>query len=125
MPTLEAVMTTKEVADRLSQLFKENKWKEAQEELFSQDAVSVEPAHSQGMQTVDGLDAINMKGDQFNEMVEEMHGGWVGEPIVGGNYIAVAMAMDVTMKGAGRMNMEEICLYEVKEGKIVREQFFY
>ena len=125
MPTLEAVMTTKEVADRLNQLFKEYKWKEAQEELFSQDAVSVEPAHSQGLQTVEGLDNIKKKGDQFNEMVEEMHGGWVGEPVVGGNYIAVAMGMDVTMKGAGRMNMEEICLYEVKDGKIVKEQFFY
>jgi hypothetical protein len=125
MPTLEAVMTTKEVADRLSQLFKEYKWKEAQEELFSQDAVSVEPAHSQGLQTAEGLDNIKKKGDQFNEMVEEMHGGWVGEPIVGGNYIAVAMGMDVTMKGAGRMNMEEVCVYEVKDGKIVKEQFFY
>ena len=125
MPTLEAVMTTKEVADRLSQLFKEYKWKEALEELFSQDAVSIEPAHSPGLQTVEGLDNIRKKGDQFNEMVEEMHGGWVGEPIVGGNYIAVAMGMDVTMKGAGRMKMEEICLYEVKDGKIVKEQFFY
>ena len=125
MPTLEAVMTTKEVADRLSQLFKENKWKEAQEELFSQDAVSVEPASSPGLKTVEGLDNIKKKGDQFNEMVEEMHGGWVGDPIVAGNYIAVAMGMDVTMKGAGRMNMDEICLYEVKDGKIVREEFFY
>ena len=125
MPTLEAVMTTKEVADRLSQLFKEYKWKEALEELFSQDAVSIEPAHSPGLQTVEGLDNIKKKGDQFNEMVEEMHGGWVGEPIVGGNHIAVPMGMDVTMKGAGRMNMEEICVYEVKEGKIVKEQFFY
>ena len=125
MSTLEAVMTTKEVADRLSQLFKEYKWKEALEELFSQDAVSIEPAHSPGLQTVEGLDNIKKKGDQFNEMVEEMHGGWVGEPIVGGNHIAVAMGMDVTMKGAGRMNMEEICVYEVKDGKIVKEQFFY
>ena len=125
MPTLEAVMTTKEVADRLSQLFKEYKWKEALDELFSQDAVSIEPAHSPGLQTVEGLDNIKKKGDQFNEMVEEMHGGWVGEPVVGGNYIAVAMGMDVTMKGAGRMKMEEICLYEVKDGKIVKEQFFY
>jgi ketosteroid isomerase-like protein len=125
MPTLEAVMTTREVADRLSQLFKEFKWKEALEELFSQDAVSVEPAHSPGLQTVQGLDNIKKKGDQFNEMVEEMHGGSVGEPIVGGNYIAVSMSMDVTMKGSGRMNMEEICLYEVKDGKIVKEQFFY
>src|SRR6185503_5364209 len=103
MPTLEAVMTTKEVADRLSQLFKENKWKEAQEELFSKDAASIEPAHSPGLQTVEGLENIIKKGDQFNEMVEEMHGGWVGEPIVAGNFIAVAMGMDVTMKGAGRM----------------------
>ena len=125
MPTLEAVMTTKEVADRLSQLFKEYKFKEAQEELFSKDAVSIEPANSPGLQTVEGLDNILKKGDQFNESVEEMHGGWAGEPIVGGNYIAIAMGMDVTMKGAGRMNMEEICVYEVKDGKIVKEQFFY
>jgi len=125
MPTLEAVMTTKEVADRLSKLFKENKWKEAQEELFSDDAESIEPPHAQGLQTVKGLDAIKKKSDDFNNMVEEMHGGWVGEPVVGGNFIAVAMGMDCTMKGMGRMNMEEICLYEVKDGKIVKEQFFY
>ena len=125
MPTMEAVMTTKEVADRLSQLFKEYKFKEALDELFSSDAVSVEPLHAQGMQSVEGLDNIRKKGEEFNQMVEEMHGGWTGEPIVAGNYIAVPMGMDVTMKGAGRTNMEEICLYEVKEGKIVKEQFFY
>jgi hypothetical protein len=125
MPTLEAVMTTKEVASRLSELFKEGKWAEAQEELFSQDAVSIEPPHAKGLQTVEGLDNIKKKGEAWSAMVEEMHGGWAGEPIVGGNYIAVAMGMDVTVKGSGRMQMEEICLYEVKEGKIVKEQFFY
>jgi len=35
------------------------------------------------------------------------------------------MGMDVTMKGAPRMNMDEICLYEVKDGKIIREEFFF
>ena len=118
-------MTTQEVADRLSQLIKENKWTEAQEELFSQDAVSVEPPHAQGMQTVQGLDAIKKKGEDFNQMVEEMHGGWAGEPVVAGNYIAVPMGMDVTIKGMGRSKMDEIALYEVKDGKIVKEQFFY
>lgn len=54
-----------------------------------------------------------------------MHGGWCSPPVVGGNYFSVAMGMDVTMKGAGRMNMDEICVYEVKNGKIVKEQFFY
>jgi ketosteroid isomerase-like protein len=125
MPTMEAVMTTKEVANRLSQLFKEYKFKEALDELFSPDAVSIEPPHARGMQTVEGLDNIRKKGEDFNQMVEEMHGGWTGEAIVAGNYIAVPMGMDVTMKEAGRVNMEEICLYEVKDGKIVKEQFFY
>ena len=121
----EQVMTTQEVAERLSQLFKEFKWNEVHEELFSENAKSVEPPGSQGLETVEGIDAIRKKGEDFNNSVEEMHGGYVSEPQVAGRYIAVAMGMDVTMKGAGRMKMDEIALYEVKDGKIVKEQFFY
>ncbi len=121
----EKVMTTKEIANRLSELFKENKWDQAQDELFSPDARSIEPPHAVGLQSVQGMPAIKKKGADFNSMVEEMHGGWVGEPIVAGNHIAVTMGMDATMKGAGRLKMEEIALYEVKDGKIVSEQFFY
>jgi len=121
----EQVMTTQEVAERLSQLFKEFKWNEVQDELFSDDAKSIEPPGSQGMETVEGIAAIKKKGEDFNNSVEEMHGGFVSEPLVAGRYIAVAMGMDVTMKGAGRMKMDEIALYEVKDGKIVKEQFFY
>jgi len=123
--TAEAVMTTQEVANRLSELFKENKWMEAQEELFSENAESIEPAHSPGLQSVKGLNAIKKKGEDFNNMVEEMHGGYAGEPIVAGNHIAISMGMDATMKGMGRQKMDEIAVYEVKDGKIVKEQFFY
>jgi hypothetical protein len=28
------------------------------------------------------------------------------------------------MKGQGRMNMGELCVYRVKDGKIVSEEFF-
>ena len=125
MATQEAVMTTKDVANRLYELFKENKWMEAQQELFSRDAESIEPKDSPGLQSVQGIDAIRKKGEDFNNMVEEVHGGWVSEPIVAGKYIAVAMGMDCTYKGMGRQKMDEIALYEVKDGKIVKEQFFY
>ena len=125
MTTKAAVRTTQEVANRLSELFKENKWNEAQDELFSEDAQSIEPPHAQGLQTVKGIDNIKKKGQDFQSMVEEVHGGYAGEPIVAGNFIAVAMGMDVTLKGMGRKQMDEIALYEVKGGKIVREQFFY
>ena len=125
MPTQEAVMTTKDVANRLHELFNEGKWDQAQNELFANDAESVEPPKSQGMQSVKGLDAIRKKGQQFNEMVEEMHGGYVSDPVVAGNYVAFAMGMDCTYKGMGRQKMDEIAIYEVKDGKIVKEQFFY
>jgi len=42
-------MTTQDVANRLHQLFNEGKWQEAQEELFTEDAESIEPPKAQGM----------------------------------------------------------------------------
>jgi len=126
MSTAEvSTMTTREIADRITQLFKEFKFGQVQDELFAENAVSIEPAHSPGLQTVEGLAAIKKKGDDFNNMVEEMHGGYVGEPIVAGNHIALAMGIDATYKGMGRQKMDEIAVYEVKDGKIVKEQFFY
>ena len=125
MTTQVAVMTTQEVADRLYELFEQGKWKEAQEELFSKDAKSIEPPNAPGLHSVEGLDNIKKKGEMFESMVEEMHGGYTGKPIVAGNYIAFAMGMDATMKGSGRMKMDEIALYQVKDGKIVSEQFFF
>ena len=125
MTTQEAVMTTQEVANRFHQLAQTGQWQQIQDELFSDDALSIEPEHAQGMQTVQGRDAISRKGQEFGQMVEEMHGGYCSEPQVAGNYFSVAIGMDCTLKGQGRMKMDEISVYEVKDGKIVKEQFFY
>jgi hypothetical protein len=54
-----------------------------------------------------------------------MHGGYSNPPQVAGYHFAVAMGIDATMKGPGRVKMDEIAVYEVKNGKIVKEQFFY
>jgi hypothetical protein len=125
MTTELAVMTTQEDADRLYQFCKEGKWEEAQDALFSKEAESIEPPHSQGVQHVQGLDNIKAKAKSFSSQVEEVHGGYVKGPLVAGNFVSLAIGMDVTMKGAGRMNMEEIALYEVRDGQIVKEQFFF
>jgi len=125
MSTTTAVMTTQEVANRFHELAQTGQWDKIQSELFADNAVSIEPPGSQGMQSVEGIEAIRKKGEQFNQMVEEMHGGYSTEPVVAGNYFSVAMGMDTTLKGMGRMKMNEIAVYEVKDGKIVKEQFFY
>jgi hypothetical protein len=118
-------MTTQEVAARYNELAQTNQWDTIQDELYAENAVSIEPPHAQGMQSVEGLAAIKQKGQQFQAMTEEMHGGYCTEPVVGGKFFSVGMGMDITLKGMGRMNMDEVAVYEVADGKIVKEQFFY
>jgi ketosteroid isomerase-like protein len=124
MTTMD-VMSATEVASRFNELAQTGQWDQIQNELFATAAVSIEPENSPGLKTAVGIDAIKQKGKSFSEIVEEMHGGYSDQPIVAGNHFAVAMGMDVTVKGQGRMKMDEIAVYEVKDGKIVKEQFFY
>jgi hypothetical protein len=118
-------MTIKEIADRLVELCRQGKYDTAQKELYSSEAVSLEPEHSPGLQTVKGLDAIIEKGHQFQGMIETVHSSTVSDPIIAGNTFAVAAVLDLTLKGMGRVPMEELAVYEVKDGKITKEQFFY
>jgi ketosteroid isomerase-like protein len=124
MTTMD-VMSATEVASRFNELAQTGQWDQIQNELFATAAVSIEPENSPGLKTAVGIDAIKQKGKSFSEIIEEMHGGYSDQPIVAGNHFAVAMGMDVTVKGQGRMKMDEIAVYEVKDGKIVKEQFFY
>lgn len=117
-------MTTQEVATRFYELAQQGQFDQIQNELFSENAKSIEPAHS-NWTTVEGLDKIREKGQTWNSMVEEMHGGYTTEPKVAGNFFTCTMGMDVTVKGQGRSSMDEVCVYEVKDGKIVSEQFFF
>lgn len=118
-------MTTQEVANRFYALSLEGKWDQVQDELFSKNAKSVEPAHAQGLGSVEGIDKIKEKGKQWSEMIVASHGGYCNEPQVAGNFFSCTMGADVTMKGQGRVTMDEVAVYEVKDGKIVSEQFFY
>ena len=118
-------MTTQEVAARFNELAQENKYDVILSELYSNDCASIEPGKDAVLQSVTGMDAIIAKGKAFNESIEAMHGGHCSEPLVAGNNFTVTMGMDVTMKGVGRMSMDEVCVYQVADGKIVKELFFY
>ena len=72
-----------------------------------------------------GLDAIRGKNQWWSEN-NEVHGATVDGPFLGDDKFAVYYNYDATFKPTGkRNNMEEMALYTVKDGKIVREQFFY
>ena len=118
-------MTTQQIAERLVELCKKGDFETAQKELFASDAISIEPFTTpEFAKETKGLDAILEKGHKFESMVEKMHTMDLSEPLVAGSSFATVMSMDVTMKEKGRMNMSELCVYEVKDGKIVSETFF-
>lgn len=126
MPTTAAAtMTTKEIAKKLKKHCEHGDFETAQKELFAKNAISIEPMASEAFEKeTHGLDAIIKKGEKWHEMVLENHGLEVSEPIVAGNTFALTMRMDVTMKNHKRMDTTELCIYQVKDGKIISEQFF-
>lgn len=121
------MMTTQEVANRYYELAQRGAIQAIQDELYSPDAVSMEPENdSQLPLRVVGLGAMREKEQQFyQQRVEQMHGGFCQLPVVSSYHFACAMGMDVTLKGQARRVKEQIGVFEVTEGKIVSEQFFY
>jgi hypothetical protein len=117
-------MTTKEVADRLVTLCREGKVEVAQRELYADDAINIEPyGTARFPQETRGLAAIIEKGRAFTALIEQVHAFSLSDPLVAGNSFACALQLEVTVAGHGRMNMDELCIYEVKDGKIISERF--
>jgi ketosteroid isomerase-like protein len=118
-------MTTKEIADKLVEICRSGDFDKAQEELYGEDAVSIEPEASPAFEKeTKGLPAIKEKSRKWESMVKEMHGITVSEPLIATNSFAITMRLDVTMKEGGHMDMTELCVYKTKDGKITSEEFF-
>src|ERR1051325_7580092 len=111
MSTQQKSRTTQEVADRLVSLCREGKVIEAGEELYGDNIVSHESEPSPHL-LLKGKKDVRAKGNQFAEMIEAHHGAKLSDPQVAGNYFTVAWTMDITMKGQGRSNMDEVCVYK-------------
>ena len=118
-------MNTKEIADKLVALCKDGNFEGAQV-LYAPEAVSVEASAPPGQaREAVGLAAIRAKGEWWTSN-HEVHSMQVAGPWPHDDRFIVGFRFDVTMKANGhRFTMEEMALYTVKDGKIVREEFFY
>jgi hypothetical protein len=119
-------MTTLHIANRLADLCRQGKSDEAFDTLYTHDAVSVEAAAGPGFnQEVKGLAAIKAKG-QWWLSNHEVHAANVNGPWPHGDRFILGFQFDVTNKPSGaRMQIDEAALYTVKNGKIMKEEFFY
>lgn len=118
-------LSTEEVAARFNELASQEKWFEIQDELFADNVKSIDPPNSPYFGYAEGRADVRKKGEAFVRKIEDFHGASTTAPIVAANHFAVGRKVDVTVQGHGRIQMNQIMLYEVKDGQIVSEQFFY
>jgi hypothetical protein len=121
----KATWTTEEVAARFNELAQQEKWFDIHDELFADDVRSVEPPHSPYFKNAEGKAAVRKKADEFVKKIQAFHKGHTTRPLVCGRHFTVGRSKDMTVEGFGRIQIEQIMLYEVRDGQIVLEQFFY
>jgi len=125
MTTSKTAMTAQQVAARFNELAKQEKWFEIQDELFADNVRSIDPPDSPYFKYAEGKSSVRKKGEDWVKRIEAVHRTYTTEPVVGGNHFAVGREVDITVQGFGRIKIDEIMLYEMKDGQIVLEQFFY
>jgi hypothetical protein len=118
-------LTIQEIVARYEELAKNEKWFEIQDEFFAGNVTSTDPGHSPYFGYAEGKAAVRKKGEDFIKKITDFHGAYTTPAIIGGNHFAVGRGVDITVEGFGRIKIDQIMLYEVKDGKIISEQFFY
>lgn len=116
-------MNTQEIAEEFVALCEAGRFAEAGETFWADDVVSIEPMGA--MAVTKGKEAVRAKSEWWAAN-HEIHEFEVEGPYVNGDQFTVIFEIEVTPKATGeRMEMEEIGLYTVRDGRIAEERFFY
>ncbi len=115
-------MSTREIARQFVELCNQGKNFDVMRTMYAADIVSVE---SNGAETV-GQTPVIQKSERW-AAANTIHGEHVLGPYFhGSDRFAVHFTFEITPKSTGRrITQQEVAVYTVKDGKIVREQFFY
>lgn len=121
-------MTLNEIAQAMADHCRNGTEEDGLKALYAEDAVSVEALAQPGggPQHFEGLDAIRGKHDYWNNTMElksmEVLGPYPHQP----DKFALLFKGEAVIKETGQpFPMDEVAIYTVKDGKIVREEFFY
>lgn len=93
--------------------------------FFADDVKSIDPDGSPYFGYAEGKEAVRKKGENFVSKVTAGHARSTTKPIVAANHFVVGRYVDITTQDHGRIVIDELMLYEVRDGKIISEQFFY
>ena len=126
MSTTTTPATAATIGQELVGLCRQGKNGDAIERFYSKNIVSVEPVGSEAMPAATtGIEAARGKHHWWTENMT-VHSAEVKGPFLADDQFAGYYNYDTTFKPTGkRSTMKEMALYTVKDGEIVREEFYY
>ena len=117
-------MTTQEIAADFTAMLKKHDFHGAGEK-YNADTIASYEAMEGPMAVCHGKEAVAKKGEWWMAN-HEVHSSKAEGPYVNGDQFVVRFTMDITAKATGqRMTLDEVGVYQVEQGKIVSERFFY
>ncbi len=114
------MMTTEQVAARLTELFNQGKAVEVERELYAEGVVS----HEQDGRTVTGLAGVIEKTEQSFGHIAEFRKGEITKTMVNQDSILAVFDVDFTLGNGHVVSGLEYGYYKVVDGKIVEEYFY-
>ena len=117
-------MNATEVGTQLVAFCKEGKYEEVYGALYSPEIVSIEASGPN--REYRGFEGIKAKNDWWEATFEVLGMEVVGPYPHGEDEFAIRFIMETKHRESGEVNkMDEVAVYEVKDGKIVKEKFYY
>jgi len=126
MATTLTANSVETIAKTLVEKCRQAKFEEVVQEFYASNVVTIESMEMPDFpKEVKGLEAVIEKGKQWAANTE-VHHIEVSDPLVAGSQFAVKFTMDMTCKQTNQRNtIEEIGLYHIENGKIVKAEFLY
>ena len=110
-----------ELNKKLDQAIFAGRAMEAFEELYDDDVVMQENTDAEFR----GKDFNRKREQEFFASVEAWHGGSVLASAAHGDVSFSEWTMEVSLKGVGRIKMDQVAVRRWKNGKIVHERFYH
>jgi hypothetical protein len=114
----------KQIADFFIEKYKSDK-PESKYELYSKDCKSTEkPVFGKKYQII-GLNKIKHKNKKFYKQFKIINNKKISKPLIGESGFAVSIELNGLDNKDNKIKIKEICVFVVKDYKIIEENFFY
>ncbi|MCA9704244.1 MAG: nuclear transport factor 2 family protein [Myxococcales bacterium] len=104
----------------LNDMIRQGKALEAFEQFYADDVVMME-----NDQAFEGKEVNRKREQEFFGNIAEVHAAGIGASAVQGDTSFCEQFFDATFKDGSRIKMEEVAVRTWKDGKIVKERFYY